>query len=96
MRRLCLMALCATLVASCGGGGSGPQSAAVNGNAVSPSGTAACDGSCANANTFLTTADVEAVIARGVGEAQARGVKATIAVVDRVGNVLAVYRMSGA
>ena len=96
MRRLCLMALCAALVASCGGGGSGPQSAAVNGNAVSPSGTAACDGSCANANTFLTTADVEAVIARGVGEAQARGVKATIAVVDRVGNVLAVYRMSGA
>jgi uncharacterized protein GlcG (DUF336 family) len=31
-----------------------------------------------------------------VAEAQARGVKATIAVVDRVGNVLAVFRMTGA
>ena len=33
------------------------------------------------------------VIAQAVAEAQARSVNATIAVVDRVGNVLAVYRM---
>jgi uncharacterized protein GlcG (DUF336 family) len=44
----------------------------------------------------LTVADVELVIAQGVAEAQARGAKATIAVVDRVGNVLAVYRMGAA
>lgn len=44
----------------------------------------------------LTTADVENVLARAVGEAQARGLPAVIAVVDRVGNVLAVYRMTGA
>ncbi|GEN99894.1 hypothetical protein NSE01_17270 [Novosphingobium sediminis] len=44
----------------------------------------------------LTVADVQKVIAQAAGEATARGRKATIAVVDRVGNVLAVYRMTGA
>jgi uncharacterized protein GlcG (DUF336 family) len=44
----------------------------------------------------LTVAQVETVIARAVVEAQARNAKATIAVVDRVGNVLAVYVMNGA
>lgn len=95
MRRLWLTALSAVLVTSCGGG-SDSSSATVNGSAASPSGAVACDGSCANANSFLSASDVESVIARGVAEAQARGVKATIAVVDRVGNVLAVFRMSGA
>lgn len=52
-----------------------------------------CTGNCANATTNLTAADVQQVIAQGVAEAQARNVNATIAVVDRVGNVLAVYRM---
>ena len=44
----------------------------------------------------LTIADVQRIIAQAAGEARARGAKATIAVVDRVGNVLAVYRMTGA
>jgi len=44
----------------------------------------------------LTVADVQRIIAQAAGEARARGAKATIAVVDRVGNVLAVYRMTGA
>jgi uncharacterized protein GlcG (DUF336 family) len=44
----------------------------------------------------LSVSDVETVIARGVAEAQARGRPSVIAVVDRVGNVLAVYRMAGA
>jgi len=44
----------------------------------------------------LTIADVETAIAQAVHEAQARGAAATIAVVDRVGNVLAVFRMTGA
>lgn len=96
MRRLGFMALCAVLVASCGGGGSEAPSSGVSSGAVPPSSTASCDGSCANVSSFLTVSDVESVIARGVAEAQARGVKATIAVVDRVGNVLAVFRMSGA
>ena len=44
----------------------------------------------------LTAADVGQVIAQAVNEATARGAKTTIAVVDRVGNVLAVFQMTGA
>jgi uncharacterized protein GlcG (DUF336 family) len=44
----------------------------------------------------LTQAQVQQVIAQGVAEAQARGSRATMAVVDRVGNVLAVFSMNGA
>lgn len=43
----------------------------------------------------LVDADIEAVIARAVHQAGVLGAAATIAVVDRVGNVLAVYRTSG-
>jgi uncharacterized protein GlcG (DUF336 family) len=46
--------------------------------------------------TLLTVADVQKVIAQAVAEAQARNAQATIAVVDRVGNVLGVFRMNGA
>ncbi|NDB25064.1 MAG: hypothetical protein EB021_06410, partial [Gammaproteobacteria bacterium] len=81
MRRLWLTVLCAALVSSCGGGGSGSSGANVNGGATSASGAPACDGSCASASSFLSSSDVETVIARAVAEAQARGVKATIAVV---------------
>ncbi|MGH8566442.1 MAG: heme-binding protein [Gammaproteobacteria bacterium] len=55
-----------------------------------------CVGSCANAGTFLRTSQVQRVIAQAVAEAQARNRRATIAVVDRVGNVLAVFQMNGA
>jgi uncharacterized protein GlcG (DUF336 family) len=55
-----------------------------------------CSGSCADTATSLAVAEVETVIAQAVAEAQARGVDATIAVVDRVGNVLAVFRMNAA
>jgi uncharacterized protein GlcG (DUF336 family) len=44
----------------------------------------------------LTQADVQQVLAQGVNEARARGLPATLAVVDRVGNVLAVFAMNGA
>jgi uncharacterized protein GlcG (DUF336 family) len=57
---------------------------------------AGCDGSCATATSRLTVADVEQVLAQGIFEAQARDALATLAVVDRVGNVLAVYRMGDA
>ena len=79
------------LVAGCGGSGSG--SALPDVSADSPPN---CDGSCASASTFLTAADVQDVIARAVAEAQARNAPATIAVVDRVGNVLGVFAMNGA
>src|SRR5262245_19085497 len=66
----------------CGGGGGG-------------SGGSACDGSCPQEK--LEVEDVERVIRQAVAEARVDGVPdATIAVVDRVGNVLAVYQMPAA
>jgi uncharacterized protein GlcG (DUF336 family) len=44
----------------------------------------------------LTVADVQQIIAQAAEEAQARSLPASIAVVDRVGNVLAVFNMTGA
>jgi len=78
----CTLAV-ATLLSGCGGGGG--------------SGAGGCSGGCeAVAPSTLTVADVEQAIAQAVAEANAQGAKATIAVVDRVGNVLAVFRMNGA
>jgi uncharacterized protein GlcG (DUF336 family) len=69
-------------------------------NALNPAGTSqptmSCDGSCSSAGQVLTISDVELVLAQGINEAQVRGHPATLAVVDRVGNVLAVYRMGAA
>jgi len=44
----------------------------------------------------LSVGDVQKIISRAVAEAVAQGKPAYIAVVDRVGNVLAVYKMAGA
>lgn len=51
-----------------------------------------CTGQCANASTYLTSEMVERIIAQAFNEAKAAGADAvTIAVVDRVGNVLGVF-----
>ncbi len=89
--RLLAAFLCAVLIAACGGG-SRPQTAGVD--PATPA--AGCDGSCADTATQLSAADVETVISQAVAEAEARNESATVAVVDRVGNVLAVFRMNGA
>ena len=78
------------VLAACGGGSEPPEAPGVSTD------TQSCDGSCVTANSFLTVADVQDVIARAVAEAQARNAPATIAVVDRVGNVLGVFAMNGA
>lgn len=78
------------VLSGCGGAGGSETSPSVAAS------TQECDGSCATVSSFLSNAEVESVVARAVAEAQARGARATIAVVDRVGNVLAVYRMAGA
>jgi uncharacterized protein GlcG (DUF336 family) len=75
---------CATMV-SCGGGG-GSDSPVCTSNCTPPPVVA----------DFLTVADVEKIIAQAVHEANARKAPATIAVSDRVGNILAVFRMTGA
>jgi uncharacterized protein GlcG (DUF336 family) len=77
-----VMAANAVMLAGCGGGAGGGGG---------------CSGGCEAASpNALTVADVQQIIARAVGEAQARNAKATIAVVDRVGNVLGVFQMTGA
>jgi len=76
---------------ACGGGSRAPVADVDPGTPL-----AGCDGSCADTPTSLSVSDVEGVIARAVAEAQARNVAATFAVADRVGNVLAVFRMNGA
>jgi len=90
--RNCLAIAWLTLLLTACGGGARVPAPGVDSN--SP--PAGCDGFCADAATQLSATDIEGVIARAVAEAQARGVNATIAVVDRVGNVLAVFRMNGA
>ena len=77
------------LLAACGGS-SNPQSL---GSDQSGSG---CNGSCTGSASVLTVGDVQQILGQAIAEAQARSAKATVAVVDRVGNVLAVYRMGAA
>ena len=80
-------------------GGSNTTSSAGTAPPISPPPTSSdsgCSGSCANSTSLLAPTDIGLVISRAVNEAQAQGTPATIAVVDRVGNVLAVYRMTGA
>ena len=85
-RAIAITAVLLTTLVACSAGSSPPAS----GTGAGPS---SCSGSCANASTFLSAQDVSTVIAQAVAEAQALNARATIAVVDRVGNVLAVYRM---
>lgn len=88
---------CALVVSSCGGGGSGGSS----GGGSSPPPSPPPPPSAARLYTdpapeSLTVTDVERVISLAVAEAQARNLPSTIAVVDRVGNVLGVFVMNGA
>lgn len=63
-----------------------------NGNST----TNGCIGFCASSTSFLSKTDVEQIISQAVAEAQVRQLNASIAVTDRVGNVLAVFRMDNA
>ena len=86
--------LAALALASCGGGGGG-------GGTTTPPPTTPPPPGGTGVYTLpgaqaLTTAEVQQVIAQAVAEARARNLPAVIAVTDRVGNVLAVYSMTGA
>ena len=88
------LSIAVLLVACSGGSNSGdPVGTAPPPPAADPQG---CTGSCNSAASFLSTGDVNTIVAQAVAEATARNASAVIAVVDRVGNVLAVYRMNGA
>jgi len=85
-----------TALAGCSGGSNSGSSAGTSPPPPQNTPDSGCSGFCANASSFLTEADVQKIIAQAVNEAQAQGKPAVIAVVDRVGNVLGVYRMAGA
>jgi len=81
------------LLAACSGGGS--SSASGSGSSPTPTNSGSCF-TPATTPQSMTAAEVEQVLAQGAEAASRLGARATIAVVDRVGNVLAVYRMTGA
>jgi uncharacterized protein GlcG (DUF336 family) len=91
----------ALLLTSCGGGGGSndfggtpsPSPSPTPAPAPPPTGTGGLF--AAPAQRALTVTDVQTIIAQAVGEAQARNLPSVIAVVDRVGNVLAVFDMTG-
>lgn len=73
------------LVSCGGGGGSGGASSTTPSFNIEPLGTQS-----------LSVAEVNDIVARAVQASISRGVQSTIAVTDRVGNVLAVYQMNNA
>ena len=92
-RQTTAVALALSLTLSgCGGGDSGSGGTFT----PTPTPTSASRFFADPAQEALTAAEVQQIIAQAVGEAKALNYPAIIAVVDRVGNVLAVFRMNGA
>ncbi len=95
MRRLAALAVFGAAVAAsgCGGGSSSSSTPAVSTTPVAATATALY---AAPAAQSLSVSDVKAILAQAIAEATARKRPVTLAVTDRVGNVLAVYAMAGA
>lgn len=83
----------ALALAGCGGGGGGGGGGPV---APPPPPPPPATVYRVPAQESLSQADIEQVMANAIAEAQARNLPAFIAVTDRVGNVLGVFRMNGA
>jgi uncharacterized protein GlcG (DUF336 family) len=97
MSRYCVLAACVGLALSaCSGGSNSGSSAGTSPPPPQNTTDSGCSGSCGNASSFLSEDDVRKVVAQAVAEARAQGRPSVVTVVDRVGNVLAVYRMAGA
>ncbi len=84
------------LLAGCSGGDR-PDNVTGIGLTPQQAGKSPCAGRCqTDTPQRLEVADVQRVIAQGVAEARALNRPATFVVTDRVGNILAAYRMPGA
>ena len=92
-RRIAVISGAALVLASCGGGGSSSS-----GPTPTPTPTPPPSGAlyAVPSPEALTAAEVGTIVARAAAQASAQGRPGTIAVVDRVGNVLAVFAMPGA
>ena len=91
------------MLAACGGGSTGDGLSTLVPTAGSPTdqesslltaSDGGCDGRCSESEEHLTEADVAQIVGQVIAEAEARGLPGTVAVVDRVGNVLAVFEMA--
>jgi uncharacterized protein GlcG (DUF336 family) len=82
--RLVCAVLFTVVFTACGGGGSSGSDA----------GTSPPAEGGGTVGASLSVGDVKKVLAQAIAQANALGVEATIAVVDRVGNVLAVHQMA--
>jgi uncharacterized protein GlcG (DUF336 family) len=88
---LAVLSLFCAAPSGCGGSGGGG-----GGNFTPPVAINPAAPTNAGTNPNLTEADVNTIVLQAINEANARGKPATIAVVDRVGNVLTVAQMPGA
>ena len=95
-RSVAFAAIASLLLASCGGGGGGGTPTPSPAPTPTPTPTPTGGLYVPPAAESLSVADVQTILANAISEAQARGLPSVIAVTDRVGNVLAVFRMNGA
>jgi uncharacterized protein GlcG (DUF336 family) len=89
----------ALVLAACGGGGGSSGSGggtSTGGGGGTGGGTGSTTVYAVPAHESLSSADVGAIVAHAAAQANQQGNPAVIAVVDRVGNVLALFRMTGA
>ena len=94
-----LVSAASLVLTACGGNGTSSSSSGGGGVTPPPAPTpppASGSAYTAPAPEALSVADVQKVVAEAAAQAQADGHPAVIAVTDRVGNVLAVLRMTGA
>ena len=96
--RFKVTAMASLLLASCGGGtdSSGGGGTPAPSPAPTPAPSPPPRDFTAPAQESLTTGDVQQIVAQAAAQAKADGKPAVISVVDRVGNVLAMFRMTGA
>lgn len=92
----CMTAAMALALSGCGGGGGGNSNPIGGGPTPTPTPPPAGRLFADPAIESLSVGEVQQILAQAIGEAQARGLPSTIAVTDRVGNVLAVFAMNGA
>jgi len=90
------IAIAALLVGSCGGGGGGGSGPGPQPDVQNPPVAPTTAVFQTPAAERLTVADVQRIISQGVAEAQAQNQPSGFVVIDRVGNVLAVFAMNGA
>ena len=94
-KREILLVGSAILFSACGGGGGTSSTTALT-VAPPPAPPPAQGAFSVPAFESLNVTDIETIISQAVSEANARNLPAVIAIVDRSGNVLAVFRMNGA